>query len=191
MASELKRVPRERKITTFSRSIEPVMEVETGEKLTFETNNGSLIATGPVSVKGAEPGDALAVRIGEMRFGDVAEMRMRPGKGVFGDYLAEKYDTVQRPSFPIVNNRVVFNDRIQIPPQLMVGLIGTTPSNQEIPTSWPGRHGGNLDNKLVAPGSHPLPARLRRGSERSRWRPSLRHGRWRGDADCDGGNRRG
>jgi amidase len=151
--SEPKRISRDQKIATFSRTNQAVLEVEPGQDVIFETPNGSLIATGPVYVKGAEPGDALAVRIGEMRHVDQAEMRLRPGKGVFGDYLAEKYETAQRPHFPIVDNKVIFNDQISIPPQYMVGLIGTTPSNQEIPTSWPGRHGGNLDNKLIAPGA--------------------------------------
>ncbi len=151
--SEPKRISRDQKIATFSRTNLPVLEVEPGEDVIFETPNGSLIATGPILVKGAEPGDALAVHVGEMRFEKQAEMRLRPGKGVFGDYLAEKYETVQRPHFPIVDDRVIFNDQISIPPQYMVGLVGTTPSNQEIAVSWPGRHGGNLDNKLIAPGA--------------------------------------
>lgn len=151
--SETKRITREQKIASFSPSNQPVVEVELGEKITVETPNGSLIATGPIYVKGAEPGDALVVRIGEMRHIDEAEMRLRPNKGVFSDYLIEKYDSVQRPKFPIVNNRVIFNEEISIPPQYMVGLIGTTPHNYEVPVSWPGRHGGNLDNKVIGPGS--------------------------------------
>lgn len=151
--SETRRITRDQKIATFSASNEPVIEVNLGEKITVETPNGSLIATGPIFVKGAEPGDALAVKIGEMRHIDEAEMRLRPGKGLFGEYIFEKYDTVQRPRFPIVDNHVIFNDRISIPPQYMVGLVGTTPHNYEVPVSWPGRHGGNLDNKLIAPGA--------------------------------------
>ncbi|MHB0871585.1 MAG: acetamidase/formamidase family protein [Chloroflexota bacterium] len=151
--SQPKRISRDQKITNFSRNHQPVMEIGTNEELIVECPNGSLIATGPIYVNGAEPGDALVVHIGEMKFGNEAEMRLRPHKGVFGDYLAEKYDTVQRPRFPIVDNRVIFNDQISIPPQYMVGLVGTTPHNQEIPVSWPGRHGGNLDNKLIAPGA--------------------------------------
>ncbi len=151
--AEPKRITRDKKISSFSRVNEPVLEVVPGEEVVVETPNGSLIATGPIYVKGAEPGDALAVRIGEMRLEDRAEMRLRPGKGVFGDYLAERYETVQRPVFPIIDNKVIFNDQISIPPRYMVGLVGTTPSNQEIPVSWPGRHGGNLDNRLISPGA--------------------------------------
>jgi amidase len=148
-----KRITRDRRISSFSRANEPVIEVVPGEEIIIETPNGSLIATGPIYVKGAEPGDALAVLIGEMRLEDRAEMRLRPGKGVFGDYLAENYETVQRVEFPIRDGMVVFNDRISIPPHYMVGLVGTTPANQDVPVSWPGRHGGNLDNKLMAPGA--------------------------------------
>src|ERR671936_1976433 len=76
------KVTRDQVVWGFSPDMEPVLEVEPGSVVTFETNDcftgqiqseADLVteidfervnsATGPVAVKGAEPGDSLVVEI--------------------------------------------------------------------------------------------------------------------------------
>ena len=82
------RVSREDVIWGFGPELEPVLEVEPGAVVTFETNDcftgqiqseDDLVtaidfsrvngATGPVAVKGAEPGDSLVVELLDVRPG--------------------------------------------------------------------------------------------------------------------------
>ena|SRR3712207_3129376 len=75
-------IPKEEAIFGFGPEIKPVLEVDPGEVVTFETHDcfsgqiqteSDLVtdidfsrvnpATGPVSVRGAEPGDSLIVEI--------------------------------------------------------------------------------------------------------------------------------
>src|SRR5207245_6436895 len=80
------RIGREDVIWSFGPELEPVLEVEPGETVVFETNDcftGQITseedlvteidfervnsATGPVAVKGAEPGDSLVAEILDVR----------------------------------------------------------------------------------------------------------------------------
>ena len=80
------RLGRDEVIWSFGPDLEPVLEVEPGETVTFETNDcftgqirseDDLVteidleringATGPVAVRGAEPGDSLIVEILDVR----------------------------------------------------------------------------------------------------------------------------
>ena len=77
------RIGRDEIIWAFGPELEPVLEIDPGETVTFETNDcftGQITseddlvtsidfgrvnsATGPVAVRGAEPGDSLIAEIG-------------------------------------------------------------------------------------------------------------------------------
>src|SRR5687768_6067847 len=45
------------------------------------------------------------------------------------------------------------NDRISFPLRPMVGVVGVATDGEEIANGWAGRHGGNLDDHLHAPGA--------------------------------------
>ena len=80
------RLSRDQVIWSFGPDLEPVLEVEPGETVVFETNdcftgqirseddlvteidlNRVNSATGPVAVRGAEPGDSLVVELLDVR----------------------------------------------------------------------------------------------------------------------------
>src|SRR6201988_1499054 len=80
------RITRSEVIWSFGPGLQPVLEVEPGDTVTFETNDcftgqirseDDLVtgidmtringATGPVAVKGAEPGDSLVAEILDVR----------------------------------------------------------------------------------------------------------------------------
>jgi amidase len=106
-------------------------------------------ATGPVLVEEAEPGDALAVEILDIRLADRGYTGLRPGRGVAG-HLVSEYRTKL---FPIRHGDVIFNDRIRFPVRPMVGVIGTAPEGAGIGTLHPGVHGGNMDHTDVRVGA--------------------------------------
>ena len=105
--------------------------------------------TGPIYVDGAEKGDILKVEIIDMEVDnhgvilmDESDMRRYGVRG------KEKslHVTVEKSS-------ICLSKKVQLPIQPMIGVIGTAPELGDIPTTLPGRHGGNMDCKCIKKGS--------------------------------------
>lgn len=106
-------------------------------KMDLKHNNP---ATGPLYVKGAEPGDVLRVEIKAIDLETEGVMCVRPGtKGIY------EIDGYHCRRFPIEDGAVIFDNDIHIPIRPMIGVIGTAPKDEIISTKAPGEHGGNLD----------------------------------------------
>ena len=94
------RISRDEIVWSFGPDLEPVLEVDPGETVTFETNDcftgqirseDDLVteidlerinsATGPVAIRGAEPGDSLVVEILEVRPIEWGVATLIPGFG--------------------------------------------------------------------------------------------------------------
>src|SRR5438128_6266183 len=110
--------------------------------------------TGTIFVEGAEPGDALEVRILAIEFlhpfGVVA---FKPGGGVLPDDFPYAYFRLLR--WQPVADRVEFRPGISLRLAPFFGSIGVAPPTLvgRISSRPPGWHGGNLDNKDLVAGS--------------------------------------
>lgn len=105
-------------------------------KINMKRNNP---ATGPLYVKGAEPGDVLRVEIMEIDIETEGSMCVRTDAGVYD------IDGCHCRRFSIEEGKIIFDNGITIPILPMVGVIGTAPIKDSISTQTPGEHGGNLD----------------------------------------------
>lgn len=125
-------------------------EIQTEADL-FESVGWATInpATGPVYIEGAESGDTLVVSIQDIQIADRGCMVTVPEMGAAGDIIKESRTKI----IPIENGEAVFNDKIRIPVDPMIGVIGTAPEREEIPCGTPHRHGGNMDTRLIRKGS--------------------------------------
>ena len=152
----------------FGPDLEPVLEVDPGATVRFETNDcfsGQITseddlvteidfervnsATGPVAVRGAEPGDSLVVELLEVNPGPVGFATLIPG---FGQLI----DQVQSPLtrlFRVEGDTIHMNERVRFPLRPMVGVVGVATDGDLVLNGWAGRHGGNLDNHLHGPGA--------------------------------------
>lgn len=106
-------------------------------------------STGPLYVEDAEPGDILRVEIVDIHTADQGVMTIAPNLGVLGELFREEKTKV----IPIRDGKAQFNEKLQIPIRPMIGVIGTAPATEEIPTGIPGAHGGNMDCKRIIAGS--------------------------------------
>lgn len=103
-------------------------------------------ASGPVFVRGAEPGDTLRVHIRRIELADSAILATLPNLGVAGARLNEtRIDIV-----PVHDDHVVLFDRVRLPLNPMIGVIGTAPAGEAISCGVPDAHGGNMDSKIIA-----------------------------------------
>lgn len=104
-------------------------------------------ATGPLYVKGAEPGDVLRVEIITIKMASEGSMTARSGAGIYeieGNHCRK---------FLIEKDHVLFDKDIRISVKPMVGVMGTAPEGEAISTQSPGEHGGNLDIKDLGEGT--------------------------------------
>lgn len=163
------RISKDQVIYAMSRDNQPVVTVESGSEITFETcdcfsdqiTSVDAVfqeldwqrinpATGPVFVTGAEPGDVLRVRIKEIRLTrDRAAMVTAPGLGVIGDELHAPQVTI----VPIDNNNALLPGNVSVALRPMIGVIGVAPAGDAISCGTPDSHGGNMDCKEIVAGS--------------------------------------
>jgi amidase len=161
-------VSREDVIWAYGPDLEPVLEVEPGATVRLETNDcfsGQIrseedlvteidfervnSATGPVAVRGAEPGDSLVVEILDVSPIEWGVATLIPGYG----QLIEKVQAPLTRLFKVEAGWVEMNDRVRFPARPMVGVVGVATDGENLTTGLAGRHGGNLDNHLHGPGA--------------------------------------
>ena len=162
------RLSREQVIWSFGPDLEPVLEVDPGDTATFETNDcftgqirgeADLVteidlerinsATGPVAVRGAEPGDSLIAEILDIRPIEWGVATLIPG---FGQLIDEVSAPLTR-RFEVRDGQVRMNERVTFPARPMVGVVGVATDGETLSNGLAGRHGGNLDDHLHGKGA--------------------------------------
>ncbi len=161
-------IRRENAVYAMSPKNVPAAEIGSGETLVFETADcfgGQIVkeedkmgaldwsrinpATGPVFVKGAEPGDTLKVEILRIDLAEQAAMVEAPGEGITGAEAACETTKILK----IKDGKAVFCDRLSLKISPMIGVIGTAPETESIATGTPSLHGGNMDCKRICEGA--------------------------------------
>lgn len=167
------RIPRDLIGYFYDASLPPVLSVDPGATVLFETQDarggsmfvnpvGQLVdlprppvgrgnpVTGPLEIRGAQPGDALIVDVlevatispgwcgGHAHMGPLAEGRIPRARGRV---------------CAVADGAVSFSSSIRLDEQPMIGCIGIGPIGERISCGTPGRHGGNLDHKVIGPGA--------------------------------------
>jgi len=107
-------------------------------------------ATGPVYVEGARPGQTLVVDILEIQPGPEGVVAIQRNAG----FLPERFTTPRMKRVAIKNGMVLF-DGLRIPVYPNFGTFSTTPASGGR-AGIAGFHGGDLDQKPVAPGHRVL-----------------------------------
>jgi acetamidase/formamidase len=124
------------------------------EQRITERGPGAHPMSGPIFVEGAEPGDALEVRIIAIEFlHDFGVNAFSPGGGVLPDDYP--YAGLRLLRWKKGADRVEFRPGITLPIAPFFGSIGVAPPPLvgRISSRPPGWHGGNLDNKDLVAGS--------------------------------------
>ncbi|MDE3065685.1 MAG: acetamidase/formamidase family protein, partial [Acidobacteriota bacterium] len=157
------RIERDQHVWSFAADREPVVTVDPGtvieietwdcftgqvqseddtlEKLDLDRVNS---ATGPIAVRGAEPGDSLSVTLLDIRPGTKGAAMCIPGWG-------QLIDRVKSPTtriFDVRDGVVTMNERVSFPARPMFGVIGVSPESGDISTFLAGPHGGNMDDHV-------------------------------------------
>ncbi|WP_173918163.1 acetamidase/formamidase family protein [Halobacillus sp. Marseille-Q1614] len=162
------RVSTEHFVYAMDKENKPAVTVQSGEQIVVDTYdcfenqiksettpidaidwNRINPATGPVYVEGAEPGDVLKVHIDDIELGERGVMVTGPQLGVMGHRMTE----FQAKIIPIQDDQAIFNEKLALPLNPMIGVIGVAPEGEGINCGTPGAHGGNMDTKLITTGA--------------------------------------
>jgi len=156
----------------WDNSVEPALEVESGEAVLLHVRDASdeqiredsgaedvskldfshvNPVSGPVFVKGARPGDALAVELLELRPQSWGWTAIIPGFGLLAEEYPEPWLRISH--VDAESGRVRFSERVTLPFRPFPGTLGVAlddPGAHSIVP--PSRFGGNLDTKHLNPG---------------------------------------
>ena len=158
----------EKNITVMSKMNEPVYQIKTSEVVVVKTldcfsgkiKKGNQLlkdlawnlinpATGPIYIDGSKKGDILKISIL-----DIVIDKMSVVLSETEDMDKYDYKSKEESLFvEICNNNAKISNDISIPIKPMIGVIGTAPLNEDVPTTLPGLHGGNMDNTHITAGS--------------------------------------
>jgi len=155
-------------IYAMSGQNKPALYVDPGAQIVFETEDAlhgqikspdggfdgldwSRVnpATGPVYINGANPGDVLSVKIEKIHIASSGVVVCGRGMGALGHMLEGSAVKIME----IEGDEAIFSDKIRIPLNKMIGVIGVAPKEGEIPCGVPDYHGGNMDCKEIREGA--------------------------------------
>lgn len=106
-------------------------------------------ATGPIEVKGAQPGDAVVVRIEDILLDKRGFVLIKPNCGIIDDMVSDPVAKI----LPVEDGYVHFSHGIRLQIRPMVGVMGTAPQHGTPATEKVGKWGGNIDNKRITKGA--------------------------------------
>jgi acetamidase/formamidase len=156
----------------WDNAAEPVLEIESGETVELEcadASGGQLSAqstaqdvssldlgrvnpiTGPVYIKGAKPGDVVAIEIRELKPHDWGWTAIIPGFGLLADEFPDPWLNISQVDAQA--GTVAFTPGVTLPFEPFPGTIGLAPDepghHSVVP---PSKWGGNMDIKHLRPG---------------------------------------
>ncbi len=157
----------------YDAAIAPALTVDPGAEVLFETQDarggsmfvnppGQLVdlprpipgrgnpVTGPLAVRGAEPGDALVI--------DVLAIRCISPGWCGGHAHAHPLSAGRIPRArgrvcEVRDGQIYFSPTIVLQEQPMIGCIATAPAGEPINCGKPAACGGNLDHKVIGAGA--------------------------------------
>ncbi|MCC7161980.1 MAG: acetamidase/formamidase family protein [Anaerolineae bacterium] len=161
----------------FDNALAPAIEIEPGEPIVVETNISARPATGPIAVRGSEPGDTLIVTIHSIEIQKAiwwwrTQSQEYCRQGVYKELeqVLDRYPRVEHPRMGtrvdldilLEGKEIAFSDRLRVPLLPVVGCIGVAPAGKPQPTNYSGAFGGNFDCRDIGPGARvyfPISAR--------------------------------
>jgi acetamidase/formamidase len=158
----------------WDNSIPPLLEIEPGDTVVFQTRNASdgrvtpetpvgaspppaeepsfrgHPLTGPVYVRGAQPGDTLEIEILDLKPGVWGYTSFAPGRGLLPDDFDLRYLHI----WDLTSDPAPFKPGISVPLEPFLGVMGVALAEPGAHSTMPPRrNGGNFDTKQLAAGS--------------------------------------
>ena len=161
-------------IWRWDASIPPALEIEPGDTVIFDTpeiTKGQITPkttaadltsldfepihqiSGPVAIKGAEPGDTLVVELVDIVPKEWGWTTILPGFGLLAD--DPEFQSLHLKIWDLSNGKSTdLKPGVTIPFEPFCGILGVAPEQEgSFSTIAPGRHGGNIDIRQIGKGA--------------------------------------
>ncbi len=158
---------KEQRAFAFDRTVPPVLEIDSGDTVTFQTGDvayerlskGESVeviglenfnaVTGPVLVRGAQPGDVLKVEVLNVQVTRAWSVWL-PSFGGLGRHT----QATQVKPITLRDGRAIISDSLSVPIRTMIGCIGVAPAEGKGSTFSPAYpFGGNMDLREMEAGA--------------------------------------
>ena len=154
----------------WDNALPPLLEIESGDEVTFQTRDAGdgyygpastaedvrrkvfrgHPLTGPVRIRGAAPGDTLEVEVLALQPGDWGYTRIAPGLGLLPNDFTEPFLYI----WDITRDPAPFRPGIAVPLEPFLGVMGVALAEPGAHSTMPPRrNGGNVDTKQLTVGS--------------------------------------
>jgi amidase len=159
-------VPRSAKVFSYDAAHAPAVSVDPGTTFVVQTTSafgeyglkpGDDLSgldldladplTGPIAVRGAEPGDVLEVHILDLQVEGLGAQGVIPDIGIID------WPRLPLEFHPVEDGEIVFPGGLRIALRPNLGCLGVAPAEGPIASVLPGDHGGNIDTRHVCAGS--------------------------------------
>jgi acetamidase/formamidase len=164
--------PTDRVHFTWDAGLDPVLEIDSGDTVIVETRDVSdnqigpdstadvvggldwdrvYPLAGPIGVRGAEPGDTLAIEVLDLHTRGWGWTAILPGLGLLPDDFPDAYLRI----FDLSDGEYIhFREDVRIPIAPFFGTMGVCPEGASAqPVMPPGRFGGNMDTRQLTIGT--------------------------------------
>jgi len=162
----MKRLSRGRHIYFLDPAATPAITIESGDELevetwdafeglrdaaTFEAKPDKGPATGPIAVRGAEPGDALRIEFLSIvpKADEGAAHMVMSNRG----FLNDQFTTPDCLGIAIEGDEAVLPCGVRLPLRPSMGFVATTPEYRQSTASDSGPYGGDIDMQELVSGS--------------------------------------
>lgn len=157
----------------WSPSLKPIIEIDQEEEIEITVPDSSTMqikenwktedlkrlengrldgAVGPISIRGAEPGDVLQVDLLSIKPGTWGWSAILSDFGLLKGEFDEKL-VMWDIHDGTITSKSNFLGKVNIPTRPFLGIIGTAPRKDEYGMIPPQYFGGNMDNRLLTEGS--------------------------------------
>ncbi len=163
-----RRLSKEHIHKSFSPELSPAISISRGETIIVETQDcyGGLLTedpttyhntdqsngiplTGPIYVEEAHIGDVLSIQVKDIKMASSGIFAIQPEGGISGQDIQGKKIRV----LEVDEKTVKIDDGLTLPVNPVIGNLGVAAKHGEMDTTYPGRHGGNLDTMEITTGS--------------------------------------
>ena len=118
-----------------------------------EKLRGGNPSSGCIAVRGAKPGDMLAVHVGEIKLSDTGFTHFSGSSGAVPAMFGQSALGEQSRIVQIQGGEILWREGLRIPARPMIGFVGVAPGAERYHNGWGGWWGGNMDIPEVTTGA--------------------------------------
>jgi len=110
-------------------------------------------SSGSIYIEGVKAGDLLRIHIGDIELDPLGFTNFGGNSGAVPGWFGPSSIGNRHRIVEILNGSIHWSEKLKLPINPMIGLIGVAPARERVANNWAGYWGGNLDVQEVTTGA--------------------------------------